>query len=530
MTRKIANRLILSWGWQRAAMAMAAGALSVLALAPFDFLPVLWLTFPALVWLIDGAVAAPSARGLRTLYPAFVVGWFFGFGYFLAGLWWVGSAFLVEAEDFGWMLPFAVMLLPAGLALFIGVATALARLVWFDGWRRILVLAVVLGLADWLRGHILTGFPWNLFGDALAATEPGLQIVAFIGTYAMTPVAVLIFAAPATIAGDRKRYLLPALGLALLVVLHGAGWYRLSTATDRTVPGVALRVVQPAIDQREKWRPENQKEVFEKYLELSDARTSPEHVGVLTTTHLVWPESAFPFLLTESPEALAALADLLPPGTVLLTGAIRAEPSPGGRRFFNSIYAIDPDGEIIDAYDKVRLVPFGEFLPWQSVLEAIGLRQLTRIHGGFEAGNRRRVIELVNTPPLLPLICYEIIFPDGLNDGETRPGWMLNVTNDAWFGNSPGPYQHLRQARMRAAEQGLPVVRAANTGISAVIDGYGRLRASVPLGQPGVIDAELPAALETPIAANYGAEIFWLVVATLMTIFGASLINRKSLT
>ncbi|HOV03821.1 MAG TPA: apolipoprotein N-acyltransferase [Kaistiaceae bacterium] len=524
MIRQIANRVILSWGWQRAAIAMAAGAVSVLALAPFDILPILWISLPVLVWLLDGAVAAPGIRGPRALFPAFATGWWFGFGYFLAGLWWVGSAFLVEAEDFGWMLPFAVMLLPAGLAIFVGLATAAARMAWFDGWRRVVALVIALALADWLRGHVLTGFPWNLFGQALAATDAGMQTAAFLGAYAMTPLVVLIFAAPATLADDRGRLALPVIGLVLLGLLHGAGLYRLGHADPGTVPGVALRIVQPAIDQREKWKPGNEEKVFETYLELSDARTSPEHVGVLTATHLIWPESAFPFLLTESPGALAAIADLLPPGTILLSGAIRAEPATAdhGRRFFNSVYAIDPDGEIIDAYDKVRLVPFGEFLPLQPLLESIGLEQLTRIHGGFEAGTRRRPIELMNTPPLLPLICYEIIFPEALNDGATAPGWVLNVTNDAWFGDSPGPYQHLRQARIRAAEQGLPVVRAANTGVSAVIDGYGRILQQAPLGQPMVIDAELPKALSRPVGATYGAEIFWLLIGGLAAVLGAA--------
>ena len=516
--RAIANRLILSWGWRRALFALAAGALSALAQPPFSIFPVLWLTLPALVWLIDGAVAEPAIRGPRALVPAFLVGWWFGFGYFLAGLWWIGSAFLVDISDFGWFMPFAVAGLPASLALLWGLGTVLARLLWSDGWTRIVALALGLGLAEWLRGTILTGFPWNLIGYALTATEGGLQAVAFLGSYALVPLAVLIFAAPATLSGGRGRLAFPLAMLALFVVLQAAGYARLSLAEEATVPGISLRIVQPAIDQRRKWDPDFRDQVLPRYLELSDSVTSPEHVGVLTTTHLIWPESAFPFILTEKPAALAAISELLPPGTVLLTGAMRAlPPTPGNRdrAVYNSVYAIDDEGEILAAYDKVHLVPFGEYLPLQDFAEAIGLRQLTKLRGGFTPGTARRPIRLAGTPALMALICYEIIFPGAAIPAGDRPEWLLNVTNDAWFGVSPGPYQHLAQARIRAVELGLPVIRAANTGISAVIDPYGRIRASLPLNEPGVIDSELPVALAAPLAAAIGFEIFGILLSIL---------------
>lgn len=306
--------------------------------------------------------------------------------------------------------------------------------------------------------------------------------------------------------------------LGLFVILQGAGYARLSLANEESVPGISLRIVQPAIDQRRKWDPDYRDEVLPRYLELSDSVTSPEHVGVLTTTHLIWPESAFPFILTDKPAALAAIAELLPPGTILLTGAMRALPPPPGERdraVYNSVYAIDDEGEILAAYDKVHLVPFGEYLPLQHFAEAIGLRQLTKLRGGFTPGTTRRPIRLANTPALMALICYEIIFPGAATPEGDRPEWLLNVTNDAWFGVSPGPYQHLAQARIRAVEEGLPVVRAANTGISAVIDPYGRIRASLTLNEPGVIDSELPVAIAAPFAATIGFEIFAVLLSIL---------------
>jgi apolipoprotein N-acyltransferase len=241
-------------------------------------------------------------------------------------------------------------------------------------------------------------------------------------------------------------------------------------------------------------------------------------------THLIWPESAFPFFLAREPEALAQIAARLPRGTVLVTGAARpAEPRPGKQelRAYNSIYVIDHDGSILSVYDKVHLVPFGEFLPFQEVLEQQGLMQITKMPGGFVSGDRRRPISVARTPPFLPLICYEIIFPgEAVPRGGERPGWLLNVTNDGWFGRSTGPYQHFQQARVRVIEEGLPLVRAANTGISAVFDPLGRVMASLPLGAEGVLDANLPQAVEAPFYVRAGdgplalvmlAALAWLV-------------------
>jgi len=521
---RLAQAVILSWGWRRRFIAVFAGALSALAQAPFFAFPVLWLTFPVFIWLLDGSVATARRGGARRFWPAFSAGWWFGFGYFLAGLWWIGAAFLVDAGQFAWLLPVAVLALPAGLALFWGLAAAFAQLFWRDDWRRILALAVALGAAEWARGHVLTGFPWNAIGYALTAGEVLMQSAAAFGLHALNVMAVLIFAAPAALvppgAQARRNIAIPALAAGAIAGLALFGFIRLDQAPQASVPGVQIRIVQPAIDQAEKWKSENKQAIFQSYLDLSAKGGLPADGAGLV---LVWPESAFPFALTEEPGALAAIGAMLPDGAALVTGAARLEAVGGegaggtGQRVFNTIYVINDRGEIEDAYDKVHLVPFGEYLPFQKTLESFGLRQLTNLPGGFSAGPRRRALTLPAAPAFSPLICYEIVFPgqvmpENPDSGEARPGFLLNVTNDAWYGRTPGPYQHLHQARVRSIEEGLPLVRSANTGISIVSDPFGRIIARTALGEKTSITAALPSAIEPPFSSRYGYYMFLILL------------------
>jgi apolipoprotein N-acyltransferase len=509
--------VILSSGWRRWLIAFAAGALSALAMAPFDAWPVLFLTFPVLVWLIDSVRVRPAGG----MIGAAVTGWWFGFGYFLAGLYWVGYAFLVDAATFGWLLPIAVIGLPAGLALFTAFGTALARLLWTRGAVRILALAVALTVAEWLRGHVLTGFPWNAYGYALTAPLALAQSASLIGVWGLTFLAVAIFASPVALADDRseaRRQWLPvALAVAVLVALAGYGAVRLAMTPTRMVEGVRLRIMQPNLPQDVKFNYAAKQQIVDRYIALSDRITSAQSHGVHDATVLIWPESAFPFFLAHEPDELAEIAQLLHGGTVLITGAVRlAEPvNPTDPLAYNSVYVIDRDGSIAALYDKVHLVPFGEYLPFQSFLESLGLQQLTKQSGGFLPGDRHRLIAIPGAPTALPLICYEIIFPGEVMPKGDRPGWIVNVTNDGWFGISTGPYQHLHQARMRAIEEGLPLVRAANTGISAVVDPLGRIIKSLPLGSEGVIDAPLPQPVEPPVYARLGD-----IPATIMVLVG----------
>lgn len=535
-----ASRLLLLWGWRRAMVALIAGAVSVLAFAPFDFFPVLFLTFPVLVWLIDG-IGLPE-RGERSgtggymsgFGAAFVIGWSFGFGFFVAGLYWIGAAFLVEADRFAFLLPLAVVALPAGLALFHGFAIMVAWFFWSQGAMRLFAFAAALAGAEWLRGHILTGFPWNLIGYSLTGYLPTMQGAAYIGIYGMTILALIIFVSPATLgtpdsmpgrqASNRGRFAMPLLGLFLLAALALNGLQRIAGNPQvAMLPDVMLRIVQPNISQAEKWKIENRSRIFADLVNLSDRATSPGISGISDVTHVIWPETAPPFLLEETPEALAAIAAMLPDGTHLVTGSIRREVGQdNSRSLFNSLVVIGSGAEIISRYDKLRLVPFGEFLPFQNLLERFGFEQLTRIRGGFATGAGAALLAIPGLPATLAMICYEAIFGGEIVDPDNRPGFLLNVTNDAWFGNTIGPYQHFRQSQLRAVEEGLPLVRAANTGISAIVDPYGRILNALPLSTVGVIDTGLPEALPQTIYARYGDWIFFglLLLAGFLGVFG----------
>jgi apolipoprotein N-acyltransferase len=533
----VADSIVVMWGWRRAALAVAAGALSSLAFPPFDGAPVLLVTVPVFIWLLDGAVAPDRAFWLRRLLPAAATGWLFGFGFFLGGLWWIGAAFLVDADQFGWLMPFAVIALPAGLGLFWALGATLARLLWSDGWPRVFAFAIGMTAAEWLRGTAFGGFPWNAMGYAAMPVPVLMQSASLIGLWGMTFLAFLFFSAPALIIGGSRRDRVGRYAtLGLIVTVFAAdlayGTIRLHRADNSEVPGVRLRLVQPAIDQSEKWQAGRAAEIFNRLVQLTDFSPTPGESGLAGITHVIWPESAIPFLLTARPEALAAIADMLPQSTTLITGAIRASTTEdaGGRpEYFNSIFVVGEDGAIRDAYDKVHLVPFGEFLPFQETLEAWGIRQLTRLPGGFSAGSIRRNIPLPGAPAFAPLICYEAIFPGAVVGAGERPGFLLNVTNDAWYGNTPGPPQHLRHAVVRAVEEGLPLVRAANNGISAIVDAYGRIEARLDLEKSGVVDGSLPVALPPTPYARYGdrAALGLLLIAALIALFGRFTLSSR---
>ena len=352
--RAIADSVILAWDWRRRAIAFLAGATGALALPPFDFLPAILAPMMTAVWLIDGS-ASTGAGGrstVRSMRSAFAAGWWWGFGYFVAGLWWLGAAFLVEADKFAWALPLGVLALPAGLAFFPALGFALARLLWSPGPARVLALAVGLTAGEWLRAVVLTGFPWNEIGMALGQNVVLAQFASIAGLHGLTILTIAIFAAPATLADERNgRWLARpiVLGFAALASLAAFGAFRLSAPEAALIAGVKLRVMQTNMAQDGSFGPQNKDAIMRRYLDLSDRATSPTSTGVADITHLIWPESAFPFLLARDPKALAQIADLLHGGATLITGAARlAEPNPGDGRahYFNAIQVIDPHGAL----------------------------------------------------------------------------------------------------------------------------------------------------------------------------------------
>ena len=506
------ERIILSWGWRRRAIAFISGAVGALALPPLSLFALMVVPLTISVWLIDGALDRAPGRSLSASpSAAFGAGWWMGFGYFIAGLWWVGSALLVDAGKFAWALPLAVVALPAALAVFPAAGFALARLFWSPGPLRIFALAFGLGMAEWARGLLFTGFPWNDVGMALGVNLALAQTASLVGLHGLTFLTIAIFAAPATLwrVSESRLNLTPTIVAALALVLMATfGGLRLMSPPSATMPGVKLRLIQPSIAQDDaSFGPEKKQAILRRYFDLSERATSPDRSGVRDVTHLVWPESAFPFILSRDPQALSEIVDFLGSGATLITGAARREDG-SPPRYFNSIEIVGRGGLSAQRYDKQHLVPFGEYMPFASLLERARITQLVDIPGGFEPGSGPRILHVPGLPDAMPLVCYEAIFPiefGGLMSGADRPTWLLNVTDDAWFGLTPGPYQHFAQARLRAIELGVPLVRDANSGISAVLDGFGREIAVAPLGAEGVLDAELPEALAPTLQSHLGS-------------------------
>jgi apolipoprotein N-acyltransferase len=498
-------------GWRAWTTALGLGILAAAAMPPYGLVFALVPAFTGLVWLAE-----------RSRWQgAFAIGWLFGLGHFAVGFYWVASAFLVEAAIYGWMAPIAVIGLAAGMALFPAVAVTaaseLARELKLDRWARALALAAFWTLAEWLRGQLFTGFPWNLMGTVWAASAPVLQAAAWVGVFGLGLVTVAAAALPAALAdGDgRRRMAQASSGLAVLALIFAAGSARLAGAVEGFVAGANLRLVQPNIPQHLKWLPDLRTGHVRRQIEMS---RKPAAAGEPAPTHVIWAETAVPFNLAADRPLQKVLGQAAPDGK--------------DQQIWNSAHALTPAGVIVATYDKQHLVPFGEYVPLRQLFSGVlGFAKLTAGRLDFSFGTGPRVLELPGLPPASFLICYEVIFPDEVPGqgaaGRARPGWLLNLTNDAWFGVSAGPHQHLASARMRAVEQGLPLVRVANTGISAVIDGYGRVLAELPLGQAGVIDSRLPKALDATPFARFGEAATWVLILAALALSGLAGRRRR---
>ena len=511
---KLALAIAALTGWRRVLVALAAGLAGAMALPPFGVWPALIVGLTVLVWLIDGARGQQLVMR-RRLRTAFIVGWAFGFGYFGVSLYWIGEAFLVDAELFAWLMPLAVTAMPAGLALFWGVAAALAMRLWTPGPSRILVLAAAFGVLEWLRGHVLTGFPWNAPGYALDSLIPLAQLASLVGLYGLNVIVIAWAAAPAAFADppaaaprSRRWPVLAVLAAGLAVGLAFGAWRLALTVEDQ--PGLIVRIVQPNIAQKDKWRPENRRWIYRRFLEMT-AASPPAPAG--TRRIVVWPESALPVFLAEQPGTLREVATSAGVGSVLITGSLyRGAGAVRGAEVFNSVLVLGENGVVTRRYHKSRLVPFGEYLPLAGLLRPLGIDKLVPLPVGFGRGLGPVSLKVEGIPAFTSLVCYEVIFPNKVIDRADRPAWIVNVTNDAWFGNSAGPHQHLAQARMRAIEEGLPLIRAANTGVSAVIDPLGRTVLSAALGTRMVLDSPLPQPLPVTLFGRYGDAGFALIL------------------
>ena len=480
-----------------ALLALAAGGLAAVAQPPFGILPGL-LGYALLAHLVD---EAPTGRPLRS---AFWRGWLCGFAYFFIGCWWVAEAFLVDARQV-WMAPFAASLLPAGLGLLWGAAMVLYR--WLRPGRpgRWLVFAGALTALEWVRGHLLTGFPWNLPGETWRAGSAISQFASMVGAYGLTWItlaAAAAFAAPLTESGRRDRIVPPALAALALAGLWISGELRLRHAVAPDPGAPVVRVVQPDVKEQAKFTEDNLRSIFFQYVSLTatPARRAPDIV--------VWSEGAIPLsadeLLAPGGGWAKLIRQSLHPGETLMFGAYRLTGPSSKPRAYNSLIAVRAETtglRVTGIYDKHRLVPFGEYLPAEQFLQPLGFKDLAHLSDGFDFGPPPHPIAPDGAPPVQPLICYESLFPDlvrdAVNTGPVRPRWIVNVSNDSWFGVTSGPVQHLNQASYRAIEEGMPIVRATPTGVSAIIDAYGRSipGKSIGLGGKGLIDGPLPRAL-----------------------------------
>lgn len=512
----LSGRIMLLHGWRRALVAFAAGAVGAFAHAPYDFFAAGLIAFPLFVWLLDGAAADSASGRLRRARAFFTVGWWFGFGWFLSGLWWVGNAMLTDLEKYAWALPIGVLILPAGMALFYGLAAALARPLWNEGLGRLFALSAAFGVLEWLRGWILTGFPWNAVGAAVMPTPMLMQSLGIVGMMGVNVLAVLWFSLPAQLAAPRRRRLALVL-LVLLAAAHaGFGAARLWLDRPADAPELAVRIVQPSIDQSRKWSRDQADSIFSTYLKFSAA---PPRTGAPVPVLILWPETSLPFILSQRPDAVGALSDMLKPDQTLLAGAVRLEGQGGadtGSRYYNSVIAVNDEGVQFDAVDKNFLVPLGEFVPFEPILSRIGIRKLVQLPGGFTAGTSRHAIELPGGTKIVPYICYEVLFPGVAIDETKDADLIVNVTNDAWFGDSPGPYQHLRLAQFRAVEAGRPLVRAANNGISAIVDAHGRVLDALSLDGIGTLDAQLKLVRADNLRLPFAPLVGWAILCTLM--------------
>ncbi len=451
-------------------VAAGLGALCAAGLAPLDF----WfVAVPALSVL---TLRIARAEGAAAAW----IGWAAGTGYFTAAMFWIAEPFLVDPVRYGWMAPFALVLMSAGMALFWGLAGALAG-IGRSGPQRALGFAIGLAATDLLRGYVLTGFPWALIGHVWIGT-PVMQAAAFVGPVGLSLIATLAAALPVLSDRPRGRIALTAVSILGVAVLWVDGAQRMGADVPPRDPAIRVRLVQPNATQSLKWRADMWDVFLDRQMQATALPADP------ALDLIVWPETAVPWLLDRTGTLFREMTEASR-GVPVALGIQRAD----GQRYFNSLAVIDGTGSVTHVYDKWHLVPFGEYIPAGDLLAGIGIRAFAAREGnGYSAGPGPRVLDLGRAGRVLPLICYEAVFPQGLMTLPDRADWILQVTNDGWFGDLSGPYQHLAQARLRAVEQGLPLLRTANTGITAVIDARGQVLASLPLNTVGHLDAAVP--------------------------------------
>jgi apolipoprotein N-acyltransferase len=505
--------------WKRMLLALVLGILATAALPPLNIILFLLPAFSGLLFLTQRSKGA---------WDAFWLGWWFGLGHFTTGLYWIAYALGVDLTSFAWLIPFTVLGLPAYFSIYTGFACALTyefgRDAVFKGAAQCLFFAALWSICEILRGKVFTGFPWNLIGYSWVSVEGLLQVTAYIGIVGLSFITIFCSALPVIVVNNsatKRTYkgvvlLLTYGALALIWVL---GTLRLSEAPLQNVEGVYLRLVQPNISQKEKWDRQRGEEHLKTLLDLSQLPSKQP------LTHIIWPESAAPFYFEQDVLRRLEVAAVAPRGGSVLLGGIRVTGTREDFKVWNGFMAIDAQGNVIATYDKSHLVPFGEYVPLRTVLPK-NLKKITFGTVDFSEGTGIATLEVPQLPPFSPLICYEGIFPGEVTSPTgKRPEWLLNVTNDAWYGPTSGPYQHFSITRVRAIEEGIPIIRVANTGISGVTDAYGRVQAYLGLNQKGVLDVYLPKpSLQPTLYSRFGNTIVYILLAVML---GFSFILRR---
>jgi apolipoprotein N-acyltransferase len=455
---------------------------------------------------------------------SFWMGFSFGFGYFVLGLYWISISLFTDFAKFGWLLPFSVTLIPAAMALYIGLTTFICHIIFkeltLDKTKKLLLFSIIWLGMEWLRSILFTGFPWNLIGYNLGFSDRLIQISSLVGIYGLGFLSITVCTVPALFLNLNQNKLIldynrkNSFSAFTIIILFFLSWIygtqRLKNATTEFVENGNLRLVQPNIRQDQKWDPESHYESFVKNITLTNSKNSEK------INYVIWSESAVSYIINQDNyKLLDEISQAAPKGGFVITGGLRAQFENNDKsqidKIWNSVFAIDSSGKIAAYYDKTHLVPFGEYIPFQRFLPF--LSKITDGGVGFSSGEKISTIKLSdNLPGFRPLVCYEIIFTDNIIDKNNPPQFLINVTNDAWFGNSSGPYQHLAMAKIRAVEYGLPIARVANSGISALIDPYGRIIKKLDLNQSGILDVQLMKNLKATFYSQYGKNILSLLL------------------
>ncbi|MGB9154705.1 MAG: apolipoprotein N-acyltransferase, partial [Alphaproteobacteria bacterium] len=483
-----------------------------LSMPPFDFFPLLWVCFPALIFLLQGTTNARQA---------FVTGWSFAFGFLVFGLYWIAVSMFVDLAHFWWAVPLAVAGLPACFAIYYGIAAVIARRIGLSRLSGAITFGLLWFLADYARGHLFTGFPWNLTGYAWSGVLPVLQVTGIFGIYGLTLLTTVAACLPASVADTVKAGRIACVAsLMMFAVFAIGGEVRLQTTSVGTVPDVHLRLVQPNIAQTLKMRNDEREPGFQTLLDLSSAKSDVQ------PTHIFWPETASTYYLSEDADHRQEIAARIPSSADVITGVVRRELDENGDTdFYNSLVVVDGLGRLVGGYDKAHLVPFGEFMPERKYIPFI--KAVAASDADFSAGPGVRSLRVLGLPLFSPLICYEAIFPGDVVAQDDRPGFMVNLTNDAWYGNTTGPYQHFAIVRVRTIEEGLPLIRIANTGISGVIDPLGRIVQRLGLGKRGFIDSDLPNAMSVTFFSKWREAPLWSGFLILVLTSSILTIKRK---